>query len=111
MPEGPEQVWLADFTYVRLPQEFVYPACLIDAYSRQCMGWMLSRRMDANLVSDALQMAIAHRDPMPGWIHHSDRGVQYASIAYQDLLAALGARVSMSARGNTYDNATTESFF
>lgn len=110
-PEGPDQGWLADFPSVRLPQEFVYLACLIDAYSRRCIGWHLSRRMDANLVSEALHMAMAHRDPMPGWIHHSDRGVQYASIAYQDLLAAFGARVSMSAHGNAYDNATAQSFF
>ena len=100
-----------DITYVRLPTTFVYLACLLDAYSRRCIGWKLSRLIDTRLTLDALEMALAQRCPSPGRIHHSDRGVQYASLDYVARLEQAGARVSMSAKGNPYDNAKAESFF
>lgn len=108
---APNQAWVADITYVRLPTSFVYLACLLDAYSRRCVGWKLSRQIDTQLTLDALEMALTQRRPAPGLIHHSDRGVQYASLAYVARLEQAGARVSMSAKGNPYDNAKAESFF
>ena len=107
----PNQAWVADITYVRLPTSFVYLACVLDAYSRRCVGWKLSRQIDTPLTLDALEMALAQRQPAPGLIHHSDRGVQYASLAYVARLEQAGARVSMSDKGNPYDNAKAESFF
>lgn len=104
---APDQAWVADFTYIRLRSAFVYLACILDASSRRCVGWHLSREM----TSRALQQAIAQRHPCPGLIHHSDRGVQYASYEYIDQLQAIGAQMSMSAVGNPYDNAKAESFF
>ncbi len=108
---APNQAWVADITYIRLPTSFVYLACVLDAYSRRCVGWKLSRQIDTQLTLDALELALAHRRPAPGLIHHSDRGVQYASLAYVARLEQAGARVSMSAKGNPYDNAKAESFF
>jgi transposase InsO family protein len=108
---APNQAWVADITYVRLPTSFVYLACVLDAYSRRCVGWKLARQIDTQLTLDALEMALAQRQPAPGLIHHSDRGVQYASLAYVARLEQAGARVSMSAKGNPYDNAKAESFF
>ena len=108
---APNQAWVADITYVRLPTSFVYLACVLDAYSRRCVGWQLSRQIDTQLTLDALEMALTQRQPPPGLIHHSDRGVQYASLAYVARLEQAGARVSMSAKGNPYDNAKAESFF
>ena len=108
---APDQAWVADITYVRLPTTFVYLACLLDAYSRRCIGWKLSRQIDTWLTLDALEVALAQRQPAPGLIHHSDRGVQYASLDYVARLEQVGARVSMSAKGNPYDNAKAESFF
>lgn len=108
---APNQAWVADITYVRLPTGFVYLACVLDAYSRRCVGWKLSRQIDTQLTLDALEMALTQRQPAPGLIHHSDRGVQYASLAYVARLEQAGARVSMSAKGNPYDNAKAESFF
>ena len=108
---APNQAWVADITYVRLPTNFVYLAGVLDAYSRRCIGWKLSRQIDTQLTLDALEMALAQRQPAPGLIHHSDRGVQYASLAYVARLEQAGARVSMSAKGNPYDNAKAESFF
>jgi transposase InsO family protein len=107
----PNQAWVADITYVRLPRCFVYLACVLDAYSRRCVGWKLSRQIDTRLTLDALEMALTRRHPAPGLIHHSDRGVQYASLAYVARLLQAGAQVSMSAKGNPYDNAKAESFF
>jgi transposase InsO family protein len=106
-----DQAWVADITYIRLPTTFVYLACLLDAYSRRCVGWKLSRRIDTQLTLAALEMAIEHRHPRRGLIHHSDRGVQYASTDYLSRLEEIGAQVSMSATGNPYDNAKAESFF
>jgi putative transposase len=108
---APDQAWVADITYVRLPTTFVYLACLLDAYSRRCVGWKLSRQIDTRLTLDALAVALAQRQPTLGLIHHSDRGVQYASLAYVVRLEQAGARVSMSAKGIPYDNAKAESFF
>jgi transposase InsO family protein len=93
------QVWVADITYIRLPTGFVYLACVLDAWSRRCVGWKLSRSIDSQLTLAALDHAIALRQPEPGLIHHSDRGVQ------------IDARISMSAKGNPYDNTKAESFF
>jgi transposase InsO family protein len=107
---GLDQLWVADITYVRLPQEFVYLAVLLDAYSRRCIGWALERYLDAELALAALRMALATRVLRPGLVHHSDRGVQYAAQAYTNLLKAHGIRGSMSRTGNPYDNAQAESF-
>ena len=107
----PNQVWVADITYVRLPTTFVYLACVLDAWSRRCVGWQLSRTIDTQLTLAALDQAITLRQPAPGLIHHSDRGVQYASTAYGERLTSIGAQASMSAKGNPYDNAKAESFF
>lgn len=107
----PNQAWVADITYVRLPSAFIYLACVLDAWSRRCVGWQLSRSIDTHLTLAALDHAIALRQPAAGLIHHSDRGVQYASAAYVERLLGIGAQVSMSAKGNPYDNAKAESFF
>jgi putative transposase len=106
-----DQAWVADLTYIRLPTTFVYLACILDAYSRRCIGWKLLRQIDTRLTLAALEMAIERRQPQPGLVHHSDRGVQYASSEYVSRLEEIGARVSMSATGNPYDNAKAESFF
>lgn len=111
VPTRVDQAWVADITYVRLPTTFVYLACLLDACSRRCVGWHLSPQIDARLTLAALEQAIRSRRPPPGLIHHSDRGVQYASADYVARLAQIGAQISMSARGNPYDNAKAESFF
>lgn len=108
---APDQAWVADFTYIRLRSAFVYLACMLDAYSRRCVGWHLSREMNTQMTSRALQQAIRERHPQPGLIHHSDRGVQYASHEYIEQLQNIGAQISMSAVGNPYDNAKAESFF
>lgn len=107
----PDQAWVADITYIRLPTTFVYLAAILDAYSRRCVGWKLSRRIDTELALAALDTALACRQPSAGLIHHSDRGVQYASTGYVARLESVGARGSMSAVGNPYDNAKAESFF
>lgn len=106
-----DQAWVADITYIRLPTTFVYLAAILDACSRRCVGWKLSRRIDTELALAALDDALTCRQPAAGLIHHSDRGVQYASAAYVARLESIGARVSMSAVGNPYDNAKAESFF
>jgi len=106
-----DQAWVADITYIRLPTTFVYLAAILDAYSRRCVGWALSRWIDTDLTLAALSMALVRREPAPGLIHHSDRGVQYAREAYVARLEGAGARISMAARGNPYENAQAESFF
>ena len=108
---GLDQAWVVDITYIRLPQGFVYLACVLDAFSRRCIGWHLSRDIDTALTLAALNNAISARCPAPGLIHHSDRGVQYASLDYVARLAEVGARISMSAAGCPYENAKAESFF
>jgi len=110
-PDAPDVIWVADLTYIRLRSEFVYLATILDAYSRRCIGWNLSTRIDTHLALGALEEALATRDVKPGLIHHSDRGVQYASSAYTERLLSMGLQISMSAKGNAYDNAKAESFF
>ena len=106
-----DQVWVVDMTYIRLPQGFAYLACVLDAYSRRVVGWHLSRDIDTRLTLAALDRAIATRRPCAGLIHHSDRGVQYASADYVARLSEIGASPSMSKAGCPYDNAKAESFF
>jgi transposase InsO family protein len=107
---GINQLWIADITYIRLETEFVYLAVVLDAYSRRVVGWALGRTLEDDLTIAALRMAILLRSPGPGLIHHSDRGVQYASYAYTDLLKQHQIGISMSRKGNPYDNAACESF-
>ena len=107
---GVDQVWVADITYIRLLHEFVYLAVILDAYSRRVVGWALSHHIDAALTSAALEAAIAERNPPRGCIHHSDRGVQYAAKDYIEILEEYGFTISMSRKGNPYDNAQAESF-
>jgi putative transposase len=110
IPTGIDQLWVADITYIRLETEFVYLAVVLDAFSRRVIGWALDRQLEDDLAILALRMAIQRRSPTPGFVHHSDRGVQYASIDYTSLLTEHGARISMSRKGNPYDNAACESF-
>ena len=107
---GINQLWIADLTYIRLAEEFVFLAAILDAFSRRVIGWALDRRLDDELTLTALRMAVQHRIVTPGLVHHSDRGVQYASGNYTDLLQQNGIAISMSRRGNPYDNAACESF-
>jgi putative transposase len=111
VPSAPDQIWVADITYVHLAQTFAYLAVILDAFSRKAVGWAFENTLDASLAIAALEKAIAARCPKPGsLIHHSDRGVQYASIAYRKLLADRDITVSMSRPGNPFDNAKAESF-
>lgn len=107
---GLDQLWIADLTYIGLPREFGYLAVILDAYSRRCIGWALEGSLAATLSVRALRMALSRRRVRPGLVHHSDRGVQYASSTYTELLKASDIRISMSRRGNPYDNAQAESF-
>ena len=107
---GIDQLWVADITYIRLAEEFLYLAVVLDAFSRRVLGWSLDDKLDAGLAIAALRQAIDLRQPAPGLVHHSDRGVQYASGAYVDLLLEHGIQPSMSRAGNPYDNAKCESF-
>jgi putative transposase len=110
-PTGLDQLWVADITYVRLAEGFVYLAAVLDAHSRKVIGWALADHLQASLAIDALDIAIKARDPEPDTlIHHSDRGVQYACAAYVERLAERGIVASMSRPGNPYDNAKAESF-
>jgi transposase InsO family protein len=106
------QVWASDITYIRLSEEFVYLAVILDLFSRRCIGWDLDRNLSTELTLNALKMAIKGRwnDNLRGLIHHSDQGVQYASKEYIESLEAHGIRISMAAQGNPYDNAFVESF-
>jgi putative transposase len=111
LPSGLDQIWVADITYVRLRDDFVYLAVVLDAFSRRVIGWALDDHLEARLAVEALDMAIAARSTiLTGLIHHSDRGVQYASTDYLQRLQSVGARVSMSRPTNPYDNAKAESF-
>jgi putative transposase len=104
------KVWVADITYIRIATCFVYLAVILDLCSRKVIGWSLSRNIDHTLSMAALTMALRDRQPPSGCIHHSDRGSQYACAAYVDLAKSAGMRISMSAKGNPYDNAHAESF-
>jgi len=108
--DGIDQLWVSDITYIRLRGEFIYLAVILDAYSRRVIGWEISRRIDTELTLSALRMALSSRQIKPGLVHHSDRGVQYASGDYTRLLKEHGIDISMSRRGNPYDNAQAESF-
>lgn len=110
-PAGPNQLWVSDISYIRLLTTFVYLAVILDAFSRKVVGYALSRRLDVELTLCALRAAIALRRPAAGCIHHSDRGVQYAAFDYIALLKEDGFSISMSRKGNVYDNAMAESFF
>jgi putative transposase len=105
------QVWLADITYIRILTGFVYLAAILDACSRKVIGYAVSRGLETALTLEALRMAISRRHPVPGVIHHSDQGIQYASDEYIAELKVYGFEISMSRTGNPYDNATMESFF
>jgi putative transposase len=104
------ELWVADITYVRLQEEFVYVAVVLDAHSRRVIGWALAQHLGASVAVQALRMALLERQPAPGLIHHSDRGIQYACADYLTLLADHGVQPSMSRVGNPYDNAKAESF-
>jgi len=109
-PTAINQLWVADITYIRLRVEFVYLAVVLDAFSRRVIGWALGRTLESGLAIAALEMALTGREPEAGLVHHSDRGVQYASQNYTDLLKQHHAEISMSRKGNPYDNAACESF-
>jgi len=107
---GLDQLWMADITYIRLREEFVFLAVVLNAFSRRVIGWALSRTLEDELTLTALKMALSRRSAQPGLIHHSDRGSQYASSRYTELLKENGISVSMSRQGNPWDNAACESF-
>jgi putative transposase len=107
---GINQLWVADITYLRLRQQFLYLAVVLDAYSRRVVGWALDESLEARLVLVALRNAIRERQPATGLVHHSDRGAQYASREYVAVLEEHGIEPSMSRAGNPYDNARCESF-
>lgn len=111
VPQGPDEVWVADITYIRLPSRFIYLATILDAYSRKCVGYNIDRGLGEELVLGALGMAAKGRTLLPGLIHHSDQGAQYRSKSYQERLLGLGIRISMSRRGKPYENAIAESFY
>jgi putative transposase len=110
VPNGPNQLWVSDITYVALPTRFIYVAIILDAWSRLIVGYAIGRSIDARLTVAALRTAIGRRNPLAGCIHHSDRGSQYAAQTYRDMLSASGLIGSMGRRGNPYDNAKAESF-
>jgi transposase InsO family protein len=107
---GIDQLWVADITYIRLGNEFVYLAVVIDAFSRRVIGWALDRSMEDDLTLAALRMALALRRPSAGLVHHSDRGSQYASGDYTDLLKEQGCQISMSHKASPWENAGCESW-
>jgi transposase InsO family protein len=105
-----DQLWVADITYIRLRDEFVFLAVILDAFSRRVIGWALDRTLEDELTLAALRMALKRRGAPSGLVHHSDRGTQYASGDYTDLLKANSIQISMSRKGNPWDNAACESF-
>jgi putative transposase len=107
---GINQLWVADITYIRLETEFVYLAVVIDAFSRRVIGWALDTTLQDDLPLQALRMALEQRQPACGWVHHSDRGSQYASHDYTDLLKAHGCRISMSHKASPWENGGCESW-
>jgi transposase InsO family protein len=108
---APNQLWVADITYIETKEGWLYLAAILDLYSRKIVGWAMSERIDTVLVLKALAMALLHRCPPGNVLFHSDRGVQYASGDYRQALGQAGLIASMSRRGNCYDNATMESFW
>ncbi|MGH6781916.1 MAG: IS3 family transposase, partial [Sphingomonadaceae bacterium] len=107
----PDHVWAGDLTAVPTRAGWLYVAVVLDLYSRRVVGWAMSAKPDQQVVARALTMALTHRRPGPGLLHHTDQGAPYASLSYRALLAAHGLIASMSRKGNCYDNATVESFF
>ncbi|OGS19836.1 MAG: transposase [Elusimicrobia bacterium RIFOXYA2_FULL_39_19] len=110
-PTAPNQIWVADITYIHLAHGFVYLSAILDLFSRKVIGYALSLSLDASLATEALKMALRDRKPLTGCIHHSDQGVQYASEEYVNILKEHNILSSMSDKGNPYHNATAESFF
>ncbi|MDE0097113.1 MAG: IS3 family transposase [Gammaproteobacteria bacterium] len=110
VPDGPNELWVSDITYIRTRLAFVFLAVIRDAWSRRVVGYAVSRQIDTRLTIAALRAALENRRPLPGCIHHSDRGSQYASAAYRALMTQWDLQGSMSRRGNPYDNAQCESF-
>jgi len=111
MPLRRDAVWVADITYVATDEGWLYVAGVLDRHTRRCIGWAMDQTLATTLPLAALEMALAHRQPPAGLVHHSDRGVQYASENYRQRLARAGVVPSMSRRGNCYDNAMMESFW
>ena len=109
--EAPNRVWASDITFIATAEGWLYLAVVVDLYARRVVGWSMSNRIDQQLVLAALHMALAHRRPQSDLLHHSDQGRQYSADAYQAALAEQGISVSMSRKGNCYDNAVVESFF
>jgi len=110
VPTDLNQLWVADITYIRLETEFVYLAVVIDAFSRRVIGWALERTLEDDLTLGALRMALESRSPAPGLVHHSDRGSQYASLDYTDLLKVHDCRISMSHKARPWENGVCESW-
>src|SRR5205823_1201046 len=110
-PTGPNAVWVSDITYVRTWEGWLYLAVIMDAFSRRVVGWALADHLRTELAAAALRMALTSRQPAPGLIHHSDRGSQYLSAAYRELLTKHGALASVGRPGTCWDNAAAESFF
>src|SRR6516162_8805712 len=110
-PSRPNVLWVADITYLRSGEGWLYLAAVQDTYSRLIVGWSMATHMRATLVVDALKMALHRRRPGPGLIHHSDQGGQYVSLAFGRTAREAGIAVSMGSRGDAYDNAVAETFF
>jgi len=110
-PARPNQIWVGDITYLPTSEGWLYLAVVLDACSRKVVGWQVEDHLESSLVTEALKQARQRRGPAPGLLHHSDRGVQYASSAQRALLATYHITASMSRKGNCYDNAMAESFF
>ena len=111
MPAGPDELWCADIKYVRSWQGWLYLAAVMDCYSRRIVGWAMRTDLEAELVVDALEMAIARRRPRPGLVHHSDQGSQYVSLRFGERCREIGIDRSMGSKGDCFDNAVAESFF
>lgn len=111
LPKAPNRVWVGDITYVPTAEGFLYLSIVLDLYSRQIVGWKLEETMESWIVEESIRRAVRRRVPESGLIFHSDRGVQYSSSSVKATLAAIGAKQSMSGKGNCYDNAYVESFF
>lgn len=109
--ERPNQVWVTDITYIQTACGWAYLAAILDLYSRQVVGWAVGNTLSTQLALNALEMALVHRQPEPGLLHHSDRGCQYTSARYRGVLKRAGIVASMSRKGNCWDNAVAESFF
>ena len=111
MAAAPNQAWVGDFTYIHTRRGWLFLAALLDLYSRKVVGWSMGERPNVELTLAALNMALLHRSPRAGLIHHSDQGAQYSASAYRDALLRNGLQASMSAKGSPHDNAVAESFF